>query len=663
MRSVLGWLALAATLGMSLDARGPTFEVERPIVALRAFEASERAHFDFTNPPSSETGLGADPWSIARMPSERERYVGILRGRSAVVLLDQNLHELSRAVAPRSTTGLAVDTHGAILVSGELSNRVVQYDVHDDVLVEKQTTTLDDAVSIRDVAWGPGGTAYALDALSGRLVALVGARRVEVVACRGASQVTSTSRHVLVDCPSEHAIVSFRVDEHGVPRADSRQTIRNDGPFWGFDAHETATGLLVVAGGIENHPLDRSGGFFGNVDSFVFGFLVTDASVTPLFSTNVSEQGVVTPKAVSIASDTPLIVVAAGYGSSGGVRLSVDPRGGVASEKIVTVPGARTLTRAADGAWLSPNPLIDAWTRTSEDDHTQAVPVAGEPKKSGTPVELGEALLFTTLMAPRNSSDGSLSRFSCEACHFEGVVDGRRHHTGRADIRVVTKPLLGLGSNRPYFSRALDPDLSAVAMGEFRVATAGNHYDPWFELTLVEEPWLRHLGIERERIPPEDLRRAFMAFLMAFSQRPNPYVIGRDRWTVLERRGAEVFLRDCAACHAARLVADDPESVVSFQNWEKYVLSDAGPIVWGSSAYQRTGIEPYVHSEGARTPSLRRLYAKKPYFTNGSADELIDILSRARIEPAAFTHAGEKPDARALTEEEKKALLAFLRLI
>ncbi len=121
-------------------------------------------------------------------------------------------------------------------------------------------------------------------------------------------------------------------------------------------------------------------------------------------------------------------------------------------------------------------------------------------------MHLGEALFFTTLMGPWNKSDGPLSRFTCETCHFEGYVDGRTHHTGRGDVHAVTKPLLGLFNNRPHFSRALDPDLVSVAFNEFRVAGAKSGRDPWYRAFDGRDPVARAASSERELAI---LRRSF----------------------------------------------------------------------------------------------------------------------------------------------------------
>jgi len=127
---------------------------------------------------------------------------------------------------------------------------------------------------------------------------------------------------------------------------------------------------------------------------------------------------------------------------------------------------ARLVFQGGYGASLfgfEPHGFLDAWVVASPSGNTLVrVDDASESTRS-TESRLGEALLFTTLMAPWNRSDGRLSRFTCETCHFEGYVDGRTHFTGRGDVHATTKPLLGLFNNRPHFSRALDRDITTDA--------------------------------------------------------------------------------------------------------------------------------------------------------------------------------------------------------
>jgi cytochrome c peroxidase len=124
-----------------------------------------------------------------------------------------------------------------------------------------------------------------------------------------------------------------------------------------------------------------------------------------------------------------------------------------------------------------------------------------------------------------------------------------------------------------------------------------------------------------------------------------------------------VFRDRCASCHAPVLVSDDPASAVPFERWEGLVLTPEGPLVWGRVGYEKTGVVPYVHEQGARVPSLRRLYKKSPYFTNGSAKTLRDVLERARFGQGTFFHDNAPAGLTALSPDEIEASLAFLDLL
>ncbi|MBX3191661.1 MAG: hypothetical protein KF819_32005 [Labilithrix sp.] len=621
-----------------------------PIAALRPFEEEVRRGLDLARPPSAETGLGADPWAVRRVAGG---FVGILRGRAALVLLDDALKEIARIPAPRSPTGLAVTPAGEVIVVGELSPAVARFSVRERTLVPLGETRVAGVHGLRDVTVAPSGAVWVADD-RGRIHRAPGGPSAFVG--HGVAQIVATARHVVADAVTDHEIVVLPADATKAPEA----RIRHDGPFWGFDARETPKGLVVVAGGVENHPLDRREGFFGYVDSFVYAYRVEGGRASPIGAVNVSELGVVTPKAIAIEaiSGDRIDALVTGYGGATAVRLSIgDP---VRSAPITLVPGVRAL-EVGSKAIVMASPLLDAWVRVDEGRAT-VVPVRDGAAARDVRSRLGEALFFTSLMAPKNTSAGAHSRFTCETCHFEGYVDGRTHHTGREDIHATTKPLVGLVGNRPHFSRALDPDLATVSHAEFRVAGAGNPDDPFFDVDPREHPWLAHLGVEGP-LSALDLRRALLRFLADFSHRPNPASIGRATFTPEERDGAAIFERRCASCHAALLSTDDPSTLIAPDRWESMILSEAAPIVWGSAGYRKTGVEPYVHPEGARTPSLRRLYKKHPYFTNGSARSIDDVLDGVRLDGDRFFHQRAPDGATGVGVDQKRALRAFLELL
>jgi hypothetical protein len=493
---------------------------------------------------------------------------------------------------------------------------------------------------------------------------------------RGPIRVVRIGSLVWVNCLLDHVVAAWRVDADGRPSTEVAR-VQHDGPIWSFDVvDDVAAGqAMLVVGGVEDHPLDRTGGSFGYVDSFltVYRIATGSAAISParrLAAVNLSSIGVVTPKVVSATAVATggLRVLVSGYGTATLATLvwSKEPAAEPAVTTATLAPGTTSFARRSDGALIFADPLLDAWL-IHAGGKTKTVPVAptGDAIERDALSRVGEALLFTTLMAPWNKTEGPLSRFTCETCHFEMYVDGRTHHTGRGDVRATTKPLRGLFNNRPHFSRALDPDLSTVADNEFRVAGANSGHDPWFSVSVRDFPWLRALGVSDSTLTPLGLRKALVTSLMELGHLPNPAVIPGGSWTDGQRAGAELFRDRCEGCHQGRLVSDDPATRAPFADWERLILTETDALVWGQAAYRQTGVVPYVHESGARIPSLRRLYKKSPYFTNGSAGDLVDLLGRARWSPDSFFHDGAPPAAsmQQFSPQAVRQLHAFLDLL
>ena len=645
-----------------------------PLAPLHAFEDARRASTDFRTLPPSDRSRGPDPYRILALPAGPgpARYVGILRGRDAVVLLDASLHEIDRQATAASPSGLAVSAKGDVVVVGEQSTAIQRYFVKDGRL-HAHGAIESHALTLRDVAVGPERVIYAVEERSGRLLAIPpsGEPR-EIQAEMGAFRVARVGSRVVVDSLLEHTLVAYDVDARGFLRAEGAVTIQHDGPIWGFEALDDGDDLLLAAGGVEDHPLDRTGGSFGYVDSFVYFYRIHRGarSAEKIAEINVSALGVVTPKALLLrAKSGGFEARVAGYGSDRLLTVTLGSKGSTtppATTLSALLPGVAAMVAGEGDTIVAADPLLDTWIKVTN-GAVLSVPAEdpGEPAAPPTPASrLGEALFFTTAMAPWDASEGALSRFTCETCHFEGHVDGRIHATGRGDIVATTKPLLGLFNNRPHFSRALDPDLTTVAHNEFRVAGANSGHDPWFSAAVAEQPWIHGLGVPEGELDPASLRRALMIFLMDFTHRPNPMALDHAAFSPRERAGAEVFARRCEGCHAARISADDPASRVAPAEWERLVLAREGAIVWGLNEYRKTGVEPYVHPSGARVPSLRRLYKKRPYFTSGAAKTLDDVLTRARFQGATgFFHDRAPEGLEALTYQEREALLSFLALL
>ncbi|HVR63935.1 MAG TPA: c-type cytochrome [Polyangia bacterium] len=685
------------------------------LAPLHAFEEQRRRATDFRTLPTGDTATGPDPFLVRALPraaageGEAERLVSILRGASEIVLLAYQpepgkaedgggvgggggaLRVVGRAPTPRAPTGLTVADGGDVFVSSELSPVIARYQVAGGELRPAGTLTVAGVHALRDVVAGARGVLYAADEIGGQLLTLrLDGGRGATDPLRAATQAATAVGHgpihvavvgqvLLVDCLLDHRVVAYRIGADGAPAGELAR-VQHDGPIWSFDAVAADAGhLWLVTGGVEDHPLDRSIGSFGYVDSFVTVYrLATDAAAPApperVAVTNVSALGVVTPKVIraNTAHDGGLRVVVTGYGTAPLLTLTWPAPGAQGDPAVAArelLPGTTSMAILSDGSLLFADPLLDGWvSATSAGARLVSAHDAMSPPPADTrdPLDrVGEALLFTTLMAPWNVSDGPRSRFTCETCHFEMYTDGRTHHTGRGDVHAVTKPLRGLFNNRPHFSRALDADLTSVANNEFRVAGARSDHDPWFTVSAGDFPWLRALGVTQPSLPPLTLRKALMTALMRLGHAPNPAATPGGHFTDLQLAGARLFRDRCESCHQARLASDDAGSRAPFAAWESLVLSATGPLVWGQAEYRQTGITPYVHESGARIPSLRRLYKKFPYFTNGSARSLTDLVTRARFDGASFWHDASPggPAEQRLTRDEIDSLRAFLDLL
>ena len=645
---------------------------------LAQFEADRRRVTDFAHLPPANQTHGADPYALVAL--DAGHVLGVLRGASALVLLDAGLHELQRIEVPGSALTVARTANGDLWVGGETTPVLSRFHFDGRRLSAAGSLKIAGAAGVRALAAGPEGVLYALESRDGRLITLdragvqVDARSIG----HGPLSLRRVGASLLVDALLDHALIMLSVDGAGLP-LEERARIHHDGPIWGFDVAALPAGeLLIAVSGVEDHPLDRRDGSFGYVDSFAFAYLLPAVGEPQkLWQKNVSELGVVTPKAPLLRVDgAEARLFLSGYGSDRAVELYFDARATLPprAQSEPFYPGTSAALRLASGALAFADPLLDAWlfvparaagnVQGHAPGELRSVEAEAAPRATSEE-RLGEALFFTTLMAPKNSSEGKQSRFTCETCHFEGDVDGRVHYTGRADVYATTKPLRGLFNNRPHFSRALDADLASVSHHEFRVAGKGNGSDPWFDLERAEFPWLAQLGVTEKSIGAEALRRALIAFLMRFSHTTNPAVVGRSVYEASELHGAELFRDHCASCHAPRLQSDVPESALPYSAWQAAIFSPAGPLVWASADYRKTGVTPYVHELGARVPSLRRLYKKWPYFTNGTARTLDDLVAAARFDPQRFFHASAPADPALgqFSSYERFDLVAFLQLL
>ncbi|MGE3546588.1 MAG: hypothetical protein AB7L28_21860, partial [Kofleriaceae bacterium] len=324
-------LASAPAVGCSdrtVDEASPGIKPhQRELSELRQLEEERRAATDFATLPASDVVLGADPYRIVRVA--RDRFAGLLRAESAIVLLDGSGAELARAAAPRSPSGLAVTAAGDVLVVGEGAREIAQFRVRGASL-ERVATLPIDALGMRDIAvTADARTAYIVEELDGRLLEISLARGGvlassgvrELGRCHGPIQVETAGDRLVVNCLLDRTL---EIRSRTSPDRAAVVRIQHDGPMWGFAIEPSVDGLLVAAGGVEDHPLERRDGGFGYIDSFIYLYRVPAGAreAERLAAINASARGVVTPKWLAIRTRGDTIgVTTAGYGSAGAVTL------------------------------------------------------------------------------------------------------------------------------------------------------------------------------------------------------------------------------------------------------------------------------------------------------------------------------------------------------
>ncbi|HEY3665300.1 MAG TPA: hypothetical protein VGL19_04845, partial [Polyangiaceae bacterium] len=367
--SAVALLFVAPQLFARLRSQPPAkVEPVDPVDAARArlaeYEARRRTATDFAHVPPANLTHGADPYALARLDSQH--LVGILRGASALVLLDTELHELQRIELPGSAVAVAVTSAHECWVAGEASRGLAQFLFDGQKLRRGATLELPEFVGIVALTGGPRGVLYALDAHDGHLLTVrPAAAPAHVLESRSVGHGPLSLRRVgsllIVDLLLDHALVVYRLGADG-QIIEERARIHHDGPIWGFDAAALPDGSLsLVAAGVEDHPLVRSEEGFGYIDSFVFCYQLSPLGpARELWRLNVSELGVVTPKApvLSVLGSSATLFVA-GYASDRAVELTFDPRSPEPPRSRVEAftPGTNAAIHLDSGALAFANPL------------------------------------------------------------------------------------------------------------------------------------------------------------------------------------------------------------------------------------------------------------------------------------------------------------------
>ena len=167
-------------------------------------------------------------------------------------------------------------------------------------------------------------------------------------------------------------------------------------------------------------------------------------------------------------------------------------------------------------------------------------------------------------------------------------------------------------------------------------------------------------GWESVTLSPEELRAALVAYMVRIPPEPSPYVApGRRAFDRQERAGLALFRDRCAGCH--QLVGDSTRGDrVPARDLERRLL--AGDVALTDARLHAVGT-PILGDGGNNPPSLRGVWEAAPYFSDGSARTLEDVLRRTNPDATAVHAPSNAARAPAITSTETAALLAFLRAL
>ncbi len=309
----------------------------------------------------------------------------------------------------------------------------------------------------------------------------------------------------------------------------------------------------------------------------------------------------------------------------------------------------------------------DGDTITLEAGHTSlgkwrfpaAVPTPADNPMTPARVELGKKLFFD----PRLSRDGNMS---CASCHnpMFGWSDGLPTARGFRSERLgrATPTVFNTAYNPIQMWDGRKPTLEAQAMGPMEASSEMN-----MDLARLFQ-WLNTSAGYRadfaraypgEAIDATTVSKAIATYERTIVSKDSRF----DRWvagdkaalTPEEVRGFAVFIDpnkgNCSVCHSGANFTDNGFHNLGLPSW-----GDANPDV-GRFAHK-----PIGKMKGAfKTPTVREAAATAPYFHDGSAETLEQLVEHYNKGGVVKTNLSPNMKELNLSAEEKAALVAFMR--
>jgi len=699
-RSALGLAALFLVgIGSGFGVTDPS----RPTELLKSLEVYERQLLD--RPGSSvQARFGLDPFRIQRLADGQ--HLVLMRNGSELRLLDSDYETVDRIPTPEGPSGWS-QTGPFTFVCGETSGEIRLYETTNSSLREVARVRFPNIDSLREIEYVPElRTLYGLDGLDQQLVAFpiptgiaeATSRSLATIVpifypvCRGPLDVRYSNGVLFVIGYLDHEFWAIPSRQGRLDFAN-KTVVEHDGPIWSMDIRPIERGHCVVLGGVENHPLDRTGGEFGWVDSFAYYYELsgvaksnespfaeigptsvdpsglstgsTEFAIRQVGSVNLSTLGIVTPKRIRFESgsgDIPQVWIL-GHGSEFGGRFALSASGFHLLERVLIPPGVADFVSGPP--FLAVSTILDNLCEVArkKEEWTESDPRTGSPAGSTAEPPTGslaksrnEAMTVSRAVQPIARTDFGVPIRDSELVLGEALAwttlltpnnqtSGALsrftcetcHFEGGVDGRIhFTGRDQIFAATKPIRGLADNVPVFSRA-GDRTLSTmilaeflvANQSRNQWFEIETSGSPWMVNLGLP-DKVRPDAQRLALLRFFAELEHHPKS---NREKIRDSDiQPGLELFRDRCAGCHLPIRSTRQPEALVPFETWASILLDPRDDLIWGSDRRMRTGIVPYVSPAGARVPSLRRVSRKYPYFTNGSSDHLQGVLERFRFQ-------------------------------
>lgn len=285
-------------------------------------------------------------------------------------------------------------------------------------------------------------------------------------------------------------------------------------------------------------------------------------------------------------------------------------------------------------------------------------PAPDDNKLTEARIELGKKLFFD----PRLSGDKNMS---CATCHnpLFGWSDGMPKARGNKSMQLgrATPTVVNTGFNDIQMWDGRKATLEDQAMGPMKAHEEMNINVSELIVFLREnEDYAKHFkaAYPNLEVGEESLAKAIASYERTVVSNDSPF----DKWvkgdesalTEQQVNGFKLFMDPdkgaCAVCHSAPNFTDN-----GFHNLGLASFGEPNPDLG------RYTERPLNLMKGAfKTPTLRDITLTAPYFHDGSAATLVDVIKHYQSGGKVKTNLSPNFSKAQLTDQEVKDLVAFM---